>query len=200
MWPIESGSTVSLCGPNGVAITYDPKKRVYGVTPNAFRCKLMWCNPCVVTDRPGGLAQTPHREQSCRHPAAGRRVAAKRCCLAVGETVILRTPPLHDSISIETPATGRGGCSRMALSPTAISAWPSRARSEPPKRLEVGRHFLQPGRLDFRLGCCLLPLPLPLAFALFLALARTLLFRHGELLLSKFEGRLKTPASRALLK
>ena len=38
--------------------------------------------------------------------------------LAVGETVILLNPPLH--ITIDAPAKGRGGCSRMAeLSPPA---------------------------------------------------------------------------------
>ena len=40
--------------------------------------------------------------------------------LAIGETVILRTLSLSH-IAIETPDKGRGGCSRVAVSPTAIT-------------------------------------------------------------------------------
>ena len=62
--------------------------------------------------------------QAARKPATESRSAAARSNsqaevdlqVAVGETVILMTPPF---IPIETPTKGRGGYSRMTVSPTA---------------------------------------------------------------------------------
>ena len=53
------------------------------------------------------------------HPERLSPTSAAACTpkVAVGETVILLTPSL--SMRVETPATGRGGCRRIEVSPTA---------------------------------------------------------------------------------
>ena len=58
--------------------------------------------------------------------------------IAVGETVILR-PPL--SINVERPTKGRGGCSRMIVSPTATpqEGWHNTVVRETIMELQV--HF-----------------------------------------------------------